>query len=48
MLFDEILNWGLLALLSYLLIATLPDWIRQQIALFFEKYSRLVRAGTSA
>jgi len=31
-------------LLAYLLLASLPDWILDQIALFFDKYGRPSRA----
>jgi hypothetical protein len=37
---DEISNWSLLAGLTYLLFASLPDWIREEIRRFFLKYTR--------
>jgi hypothetical protein len=37
---DELLNWSLLGCLTYLLIASLPAWIRAEITLFFLKYRR--------
>ena len=44
---DELLNWSLLGAFSYILFVTLPEWIREQIALFFEKYSKPARARSS-
>lgn len=35
---DELSNWGLFACLTYLFLASLPDWIREQVSLFFHKY----------
>ncbi|MGE5251076.1 MAG: hypothetical protein ACM3QS_12805 [Bacteroidota bacterium] len=47
-LFDELWNWGLLGAFSYLLFATLPAWIREQITLFFEKYRKSASLSPSA
>ncbi|MGE5072161.1 MAG: hypothetical protein ACM3MF_01930, partial [Anaerolineae bacterium] len=43
LLVDELFNWALLACLAYLLIASFPQWIRSEIALFFSKYRRVLR-----
>ncbi len=40
---DELANWGLWVCLTYLFLASLPDWIRAQIDLFFAKYGRRSR-----
>ncbi len=44
-LMNEVANWGLFACFAYLLFASLPDWIQQEIHLFFEKYSRVLRSA---
>ncbi len=41
---DELLNWSLFGMLCYLLFASLPEWIRGQVRLFFEKYRGPIRA----
>ncbi len=43
-LLDELANWLLFVALCDLLFASLPDWLREQVSLFFEKYRRLARA----
>ncbi len=45
---DELVNWSLFGFLSYLLFASLPEWIRGQARLFFEKYRKLASARSGA
>ncbi len=41
---DELTDWVLFAALCDLIFASLPDWVREQVQLFFAKYRRLARA----
>jgi hypothetical protein len=41
-LLNEISSWGLLAGLTYLLLASSPAWIRDEIHRFFEKHTRQI------
>jgi hypothetical protein len=41
---EALSSWGLLAGLTYLLLASTPPWIREEVHRFFEKFARPVTA----